>query len=200
MAGMVRSLRVALILWGGILLFLVNGCAGTKKNEAGQGYRVFYNSFETPQDTTLWYWAGTCQFSADAAPGGGKHALLIKGGKLLPAGSFITQPLKYGGYFTLRFWGKMVDIGGYIELSTIADHEIRESIHVPILESTWMPLTSADTLYCPPNQSLMLTVQAGAMVDGQVLVDMLEVRKVGSVFRKPRRPATTPVARGNPAR
>lgn len=190
-----RDHKKFLVIIGLALMMFWAGCAGSGKQGPRDGYRVFYNSFETPQDTSRWYWAGTCQFSHDAAPGGGTQALLVKGGRLLPAGSFITRPLKYGGYFTIRFWAKMVDVGGYVELSTIADHEVGESIHVPIYEPSWMALRSADTLYCPPNQSLMLTVQAGAMVEGQVLVDMLEVRKVGSAKRKPKTVSQASMAR-----
>lgn len=148
------------------------------------GKPVYINSFESPRDTLRWFWVGKHDFSTDVPPGGGNFALELKGDKLIPSAGFITRPLPRGGYFVIECWGKTVNVGGYIELSAVHDHEIVNSIRINILDYDWRHVQSPDTLYCPPNHSLMFTVQSGVYVDGVLRVDKIIIRKVF-----PRRPS-----------
>lgn len=140
---------------------------------------VFFNSFEAPKDTANWYWAGKHSFVDDVPPGGGRQALKVNGGNVLPVGSFLSRPLKHGGYFTVECWGKLLDIGGYIELSTIDRHEIAATVRLNVLEPNWTFVQSQDTLYCPPNHSLMMSIKTGILLDGAMLLDMIRIKKVG---------------------
>ncbi|MGH1363177.1 MAG: hypothetical protein ACRBF0_06440 [Calditrichia bacterium] len=163
-----------------ILLVGASSCARQSISSlpAESGKTVFFNSFEVPGDTKSWYWAGSYRFTKDVPPGGGDSALRIRGIQTLPAASFISKPLRGGGYFTLECWGKNLDIGGTVQLATISNYEITETIQLGIFEEEWEHLESTDTLYVPPNTSLMLTMQAGGPVDGTIFVDNLAIRKV----------------------
>lgn len=174
------------IFTAGILMLalLLAGCVQQVRSGKA-GNTVLYNSFESAHDTTNWYWTGTHRFSSDVPPGGGGQALEVSGGNIFPIGTFITQPLRYGGYFTLQCWGKIRGNGGYVELATISDHEVSDAIQAEIIEPQWQFVRASDTLYCPPNQSLMLTLQAGMVRDGQILVDMIEIKKIASADNPP---------------
>ena len=152
---------------------------------------MFFNSFESPTDTLHWYWAEPSTFTGDVPPGGGSHALEVRGQRILPAASFVTRPLATGGYFVVECWGKAVDIGGYIELASVADHEIASTVQAHITEPRWEMVRSADTLFCPPNSSIMLTMQAGALMPGVMRIDQLRIRKLD----KPLPGGDTPLAR-----
>ena len=172
----VRTPFLLMILFVAGMAF--TGCVKQYSSKNMPKNTVFYNSFEFPQDTINWYWAKESKFTSDTPPGGGKKALRILGNLATPAASFLSQRIKNGGYFTIQCWGKMVDIGGYIELATITNHEKKDAIHVSVLEEEWHLVSTADTLYCPPNSNLMLSIQAGLLMDGTILVDMLQIKKV----------------------
>lgn len=170
-------LKFCLLILG---VFLMMSCSQQLRQKAETTKNtVFFNSFESTQDTLRWYWTESPSFSADTPPGGGTRSLKVEGGMMLPSGTFVSQPLRNGGYFTVQCWGKSLDFGGYIELSTVADHDISEAIQAHIVEPEWQPVAADGILYCPPNKSLMLTLHAGMLVEGGILVDMLEVKKVG---------------------
>ncbi|HQU71041.1 MAG TPA: hypothetical protein PKV71_17200 [Calditrichia bacterium] len=139
---------------------------------------VFFNSFESAQDTMRWYWNGQRSLVRDTPPEGGITALRIAGKQALPVASFLTRPVAKGGYFMIECWGKMEKTGGFIQLSTVSDHQVSEAIQVEIIEPEWRVLRSGDILFCPPNTSLMLTMQAGTVIEGSMLVDMLRIVKV----------------------
>ena len=144
---------------------------------------VFFNSFEAPKDTISWYWSGKQSFVNDVPPGGGRQSLKVDGDNVLPVGSFISRPLKHGGYFTIECWGKIIDVGGYVELSTIAKHEVAQTVRLNVLEPTWTHLKSQKILYCPPNHSLMMSIKTGFYADGSMLLDLIKVKKVGKAKR-----------------
>ena len=173
-----KTVRIALT----ILLIGVVSTSCARQNisplPSKSGKTVFFNSFEVPGDTKSWYWAGSYRLTRDVPPGGGESAIRIKGVEMLPAASFISKPLRGGGYFTLECWGKNLDIGGTVQLATIKNYEITEAIQLGIFEEEWEHLESSDTLFVPPNTSLMLTMQAGGPVDGTIFVDNLTIKKV----------------------
>ena len=151
-----------------LILIVVTSSSCARQNisplPSKTGKTVFFNSFEAPGDTKSWYWAGSYRLTEDVPPGGGDSA--------------IRKPLRGGGYFTLECWGKNLDIGGTVQLATIKNYEITETIQLGIFEEEWEHLESSDTLFVPPNTSLMLTMQAGGPVDGTIFVDNLTIRKV----------------------
>jgi hypothetical protein len=172
-------IKPAILLFTLIAAIFLSGCIKQTHSGKPSGKTVFLNSFETPKDTVQWYWYGEHRLIADAPPGGGRYALEVSGEKSVPVATFISRPLRYGGYFTLQCWGKVNDVGGYVQLSTISDHEVGDAIQLFIMNPEWQHLQSGDVLYCPPNQSLMITVQTGILQDGAVMVDLLQVQKVG---------------------
>ncbi|RMG21664.1 MAG: hypothetical protein D6732_26975 [Methanobacteriota archaeon] len=161
-----------------LLMFVAPGCVPLFKKTDSSGAVVFFNSFETPRDTLSWYWAGKYRLTSDTPPGGGGTAVEIAGGNILPSATFISRPLKHGGFFTLDCWGKTMDVGGYVELAVISDHEIVESISVSIVQPQWKFLQTPQTIFCPPHSSLMITIHAGALSNGKIVVDNIRVKKV----------------------
>jgi hypothetical protein len=180
-ANLINRNYFAFFLLGALIVFFLPGCLKQTRNSAPKAHTVFLNSFESPEDTLSWYWAGEYRLTTDTPPGGGKFALEIKGRNALPAGTFISRPLRHGGYFIIECWGKMKNAGGFVQLATISEHEVTEAIQILILEPEWKFLQSIDTLYCPPNRSLMLSLQAGLDREGEMVIDLLQVKKVGKI-------------------
>lgn len=166
-------------------MVLLSGCFTGMHTSKSAGETVFMNSFETPRDTLNWYWSGKYRLIPDTPPGGGELALEVQGGGAFPAGSFISSPLRYGGYFTVECWGKVKGVAGYVQLATIADHEVVETVRAPILEPEWKRAQSGEALYCPPGKSLMISLQPGQYGEGAMAVDVIEVKKVGKAGEAP---------------
>ncbi|MCK6622661.1 MAG: hypothetical protein L6Q94_19400 [Calditrichia bacterium] len=179
-----RSASLALILSMAAVV-LLSGCFSGMRTSKSPGETVFLNSFETSRDTLSWYWSGKYRLIADTPPGGGALALEVRGGGTFPAGSFISGPLRYGGYFTIECWGKVKGVAGCVQLATIADHEVVEAIRAPILEPEWKRAQSGEALYCPPGKSLMISLQPGQYGEGAMAVDVIEVKKVGKAGEAP---------------
>lgn len=192
--------RFIMILAALLALLILSACMKQTRGGKPSGQTVFLNSFESPRDTLSWYWSGKHRLISDAPPGGGQYALEVKGDRALPAASFISQPLRYGGYFTIQCWGKVNDVGSYLQLSTISDHEVGDAIQLHIMNPEWEFLQSSEVLYCPPNQSLMLSLQAGILKDGAVMVDLIRVQKVGKADKRIAHTGDKRMARDNSSR
>ncbi|RMH75791.1 MAG: hypothetical protein D6681_22045 [Calditrichaeota bacterium] len=164
----------------GMLGGMFSACSASLSRPQGRGgVTVFFNSFEEPGDTLSWYWVGSPTLAGDVPPGGGAHSLKVLSTGLFPAASFLTRPLRRGGAFVLECWGKSEGTGGYVELTVVRNHEPGDAIQAAIVEPQWRQVASADTLYCPPGSSLMLSIQAGSLMRGSILVDMIRIRRVG---------------------
>jgi hypothetical protein len=145
------------------------------------GKTVFFNSFETVSDSAVWFWSGSYKWSPDTPPSGGERSLHINGGRVTPVASMVTKPLAEGGHYRVKCWGKSVNIGGFVELSSVDEHEISESVTLSIINSEWHEIQANDYVYCPPNSKLILTLNAAAVKDGAVLVDLIRIERIGEL-------------------
>ncbi len=171
-----------------LLLFTIawNSCASGARGDRDPrmdvpGTTVFFNSFETVSDSAVWFWSGSYKWSEDTPPSGGERALHINGGRVAPVASMVTKPLAEGGHYRLKCWGKSVNIGGFVELASVGEHDINERVTISIISSEWHEIKANDYVYCPPNSKLMLTLNAAAVKDGAVLVDLIRIEKLGEL-------------------
>lgn len=176
---------IGMLFFSMAAVVLVSGCFNSMHTSKNAGETVFLNSFETPRDTLNWYWSGKYRLISETPPGGGEFALEVQGGSAFPTGSFISSPLRYGGYFVVECWGKVKGVAGYVQLATISNHEVVEAIQAPILEPEWKWVQSGEVLYCPPGKSLMISLQPGQYGQGAMAVDLIEVKKVGKAGEAP---------------
>ena len=137
--------------------------------------RVYFNSFESQGDTIGW--KGLMEFRADAPPLGGKHSVLISGGCIYPHAYYDLPVSQEDNYLIVKCFGKNLSNGGGIELD-LSDNDAHHHIVIGITDTIWRSYQSRDTLYCPRNTRLRLSMSSGGIVPSSMLVDLLEVLKV----------------------
>ena len=150
---------------------------GTQTSTQG-GIVVYSNSFESSQDTVGWRGTGSREFRGDAAPDGGQQSLYVSGGCLWPHAWIELTPDESDGLYILRCWGKDLQIGGEVELN------VEGSMLGPwitVNQKEWVYYESADTLCCPAGKKIVLSMGAGGIVPSAMLVDRIEIVRVGIV-------------------
>ncbi len=144
--------------------------------ESLDGDVFYHNSFEADRDTSGWRGYGAFEFRQEAPGGGGKRSVFISGGCIIPHARLELGPVKDGGSFILRCWGKNLSIGGGVGLYVA--EESPDYIHITINDEDWKFYESADTLYCPPGKKISLEMNSGGFVASSMLVDVLEIVQV----------------------
>ncbi|MBA4313629.1 MAG: hypothetical protein C0417_13475 [Chlorobiaceae bacterium] len=141
------------------------------------GERIYFNSFETSADTIGWN--GWMEFRREAPPIGGQQSVYISGGCIYPH-AYINLPAEnYDRLLILRCWGKNLEIGGLVELRLNPEVSIWPSPHVSIsVNDTLWKFYQSDTLHCPANIPLQLSMSAGGIVPSTMLVDLIEIIRV----------------------
>jgi hypothetical protein len=158
----------------GIAMFL--GCEKNNIISPTPG-PVYFNSFEAGKDTVGWRGYGGIIFMQDAPAGGGKQSLQVSGGCIWPHASFVLPAFRHDGYFIVQCWGKNLMIGGGVELNIAGGYD-KPGIGIPIQNPAWTFYASADTLFCPANCKLELTLGAGGIAASAMLVDLIQIIKV----------------------
>jgi hypothetical protein len=162
---------------GGSLLVAVVLCLSScqKSVEPGEasGEFLYTTSFESDADTVGWWGYGGRTFRYDAPPGGGERSLVVSGGCIIPHACVDLPPLSQAAFVSLRCWGKALERGGAVTLELASDPG--QSIFLSVLDSNWTPHASADSLFCPANEHLRLSLRSGGIVAGAMAVDLLEV-------------------------
>ena len=138
---------------------------------------IYYNSFETKEDTVgIEFFAGKIT-GDDASPGGGKRSLYVSGGCIIPHVVLPIPAQTENGYYQLKCWGK-VDIGnGVVVLSTDSSSE-SNYITISILDTNWKYDLTSDSLYCPANTTMKISIISGGKKPGGMLVDQIEIVKI----------------------
>ncbi len=137
-------------------------------------YTVYVNSFESPSDTVGW--EGLVEFRNDAPPDGGTQSLFVSGGCVMPHAMYELEPLFEDSYLTVRCWGKRLLDGGIVHLGSQGMFYEGVSLHVS--DSVWTFYESPDSIFCPANQSVYISLASGGFVPDSMLVDMIEVVRV----------------------
>jgi hypothetical protein len=136
---------------------------------------LYFNSFETTQDTTGI--GGYCflDLVKDAPPEGGNQSLAVSCGCIGPHANFKIGPFSSDNNVKLSFWGKGKDAGGSVSMKIESDYI---GINIPGNNTSWRYYSSDDTLRCPAGKEITISLSAGGAASGQITVDMLKVEKV----------------------
>lgn len=136
--------------------------------------RIYSNSFEAPIDTVGWN--GWIEFQRDAPPMGGQQSVYISGGCIYPHAYINLPAVKYDCSLIFQCWGKNLEIGGLVELRL--NPEISRcpppSVSISVNDTLWK-FYQSDTLHCPANIPLQLSMSAGGIVPSAILVDLIEI-------------------------
>ncbi|MFQ6113664.1 MAG: hypothetical protein ACE5NG_06185 [bacterium] len=138
---------------------------------------VYFNSFESKNDTVAWRGYGHIEFRNDTPEEGGKRSLYVSGGCIVPHASFVLPSHPEDGYYHLQCWGKNLASGGGVSL-TIYGHEDTHQISLQVHESEWTFIEAESTLFCPGNYRMKLTLNSGGIVASAMLVDLIQIIRV----------------------
>jgi hypothetical protein len=144
---------------------------------AGSKQIIYYNSFESAEDTVGFSGYGYYDFKAEPSPDGGNYSLYVSGGCLWPHVSVEIPAQETDGYYQLAGWGRNPEIGGNVELH----NNLRipnESIYFNVTDSAWTYYTADSILYCPAGQSMTLMMGAGGFVSSAMFVDQIQILKL----------------------
>ncbi|UCE17709.1 MAG: hypothetical protein JSV84_12600 [Gemmatimonadota bacterium] len=141
---------------------------------------VYFNSFESDEDTTGWRWIFQEMFVADPAPGCGRQSLFIGGGCTQPAAYIELPSQAEDSYYIVSCWGKAneSDRGGKIVLTTGDVGEERDETELIIHGTEWVSYASEESLYCPADNTLRIELWIGGFVPAYMFVDCIKVEKV----------------------
>lgn len=164
------------ITFVGIILVVTVACDKSVEPEMRNVDSVYFNSFESSEDTVGWWGYGAIGFWSDAPPNGGKQSLYVSGGCIVPHATVDLNAMMTDSYIILRCWGKNLAIGGGVSLKLPGD--VPRSISIVVVDTAWKSYVSPDTLFCPANQSIRLSLAAGGIAPSAMLVDLVEVIRV----------------------
>jgi hypothetical protein len=158
-------------------LLIITSCEKVKidPTQGNSGQQVYFNSFESESSTAGWI-GYAFSFKDDAPEKGGKKSLCISGGCILPHAEFEISPQPFDCHLVLTCWGKCLDNGGGVSL--YVNQKGYGGTNISISEKKWAFYTSPDILFCPANTSMTLSMMAGGIVSGSILVDMIEIKKI----------------------
>ncbi len=160
------------------LLFLLLVACGGKSGIIGPvAGSIYFNSFESAQDTIGWKGSGSIDFSEDAPPGGGKRSLFVSGACSVPHAVFTLPALAEDGYYRLQCWGKNLQLGGSVRLAV---EGLETGQQVVVQDSNWVFLETNQPLFCPKHYHLCLMLSSGGIVASAMLVDLIQIIKVSN--------------------
>jgi hypothetical protein len=172
---MKTSITIPMFLFSFIVLLIGCKTPPPTAEQPVRGEEVYYNSFESPGDTSGW--GGYMRFTDDAPPPGGNHSAFISGGCIIPHAYVTIVAPSYDTYLILRCWGKNLSNGGEIRL--IRKNDWGGAITILINDTTWTRYQSADELFCPAGDTLSLELTSGGFIGSSMLIDLIEVVRVG---------------------
>jgi hypothetical protein len=144
---------------------------------AGSEKIIYYNSFESADDTAGFSGYGYYDFKGEPSPDGGKYSLYVSGGCIWPHVMVDLPAKETDGYYRLEGWGRNLEIGGTVELH----NNLRwrdESISFSVSDSVWLYYSSDSILFCPAGQPMTLMMGAGGIIPSAMLVDQIKVIRV----------------------
>ena len=181
LSGVIMKSKIHFAFMNCIFFFISAVLFITQLSQAQQGNIVIYfNSFESPQDTIGWQGYGAREFRNDVPPSGGNQSLYISGGCIVSHAWIELGPFEEDGFFQLRCWGKDLAIGGGIWLEEEGDYP-RDQIGMVINQKEWKYYESAETLFCLAGKKIILSMGAGGIASSAMLVDKVEIVNVQSI-------------------
>ncbi len=138
---------------------------------------IYYNSFETAEDTAGFSGYGYYVFRDESSPDGGNYSLYVTGACAWPHVKVEIPAQSTNGYYQLKGWGRNLGVGGSVELyNNWPGHE--NSIYIGIIDSVWTHYTANSILYCPEGHSMILIMGAGGFIPSAMLVDQIKIIKI----------------------
>jgi hypothetical protein len=140
---------------------------------------IYFNSFESDEDTTGWRWLDPEMFVKIPAPGGGKNSLHIGGGCTMPT-AFLTLPPQYEeGNYLMSCWGKIDESsGGRVYLTTSDVHNDSVTVRLDVHSLEWQFLQTETSLHCSMEDTMRIEIWIGGIVPNSMYIDLLKVEKV----------------------
>ncbi|MFC1529512.1 hypothetical protein ACFL41_00430 [Gemmatimonadota bacterium] len=136
---------------------------------------IYRSSFETL--VSVWAWKGVngVERSNGACPGGGAYSGYVSGGCEGPHAYLDLPPSKRDRHLIIRFWAKVLELQGHLEFAAL---NTDQHIWITVNDTTWTHYPASDTLFCPANRTLRITMGSGGIEPGAMLVDLMEVETV----------------------
>ena len=144
-------------------------------NKESSSEQIYFNSFESQSDIDGWQ-GNAFSFASTASPHGGVKSLKVSGGCVLPHAQYTVDAQSTDCKIFLKLWGKNLSNGGGVSLWV--NKAGYKEINISISKLDWTLYESQDTIFCPANTSLTLSIVAGGFIGSTVLVDMIEIRKL----------------------
>ncbi|UCE17710.1 MAG: hypothetical protein JSV84_12605, partial [Gemmatimonadota bacterium] len=150
-------------------------------DECLPGNVIYFNSFETSEDTIDWIGLSTRMFIDDSVPGCGRKSLHIGGGaaSMQPIAILEFQPQSKEGYYTMSCWGKSMNYGSIV--LTTPEHGWDEDniIELRIEGPEWNLYTTEESVFCTGNHRLQIGIIVHGYFSGHsIFVDCLKVECV----------------------
>ena len=172
-----NAMRLITYIFSLVLSFFVILSCSKKCVEPTPDF-VYFNSFESPADTTGWHDIYPEMFVDNPAPKGGKQSLYIGGGCIHPT-AYLDLPQVRSGYYTVSCWGKIPEPtqAGTIVLVKVNQDGEREEIELIINRKSWTFYRSKESLYCPANCDLRIEMYIGGIVGANMFIDCIGIEK-----------------------
>jgi hypothetical protein len=137
----------------------------------------YFNSFEADSDLIGWQGISVYDLYGDAPLQGGLKSVYISGGCLYPHAFYIFNPADRDINVLMEFYGKNLDIGGFVELR-IGSNYGRNSLQIQVMDSTWRYYESDSTLLWPADSTMTLMMNSGGYAPSAMLIDCLRLTEV----------------------
>jgi hypothetical protein len=137
---------------------------------------LYQNSFEANADTVGLYGFGPKSFSGDVPAGGGRRSLCVTGGCTVPHVCCDLLLVDAESRLKLSCWGKMQSRGGRIELSLCTSSS--PVLSITIKDTVWTQYQSAETIVCPKNERLHLSMCTDTTANSSMLVDVVTIVRI----------------------
>ena len=172
----------------GFLLFCVlafAGCdyfdAADTLNPGSNSPTVFSASFEREADLAGWNGFGVLELYDASPAGGGDRSAYVSGGCPIPH-SALTFVAPVDGSLRVEAWAKSLILGGGFALERTSTEttgeQSNDAIGIHVSAQEWAHYKSESTLRVRRGERLQLSMGAGGIVAGAMLVERVEVKLV----------------------
>jgi hypothetical protein len=172
--------RIVLYLITGLSLLFNNNCSSLLSPETGKDTLFYFNSFENPKDLDGWEGYAFEVVEGDVPPVGGKKALHVAGGCVIPHATYLFEAAPTDRKYILSVWGKWLNGSGGISLETEPNpiSSYRPYIGMAIDHPEWSFYETEDTLTVPATIPFRLSIVAGGIISGAILVDRVSIIQI----------------------
>lgn len=163
-----------------MLVLILAGCIFSSCILKPEPTTYYFNSFETPKDTTDWQGVSYDMFKNEPGPNGGRKSLYISGGSSQPTASLNLRECKETSDFKISFWAKINENNqsGSIILSVMDQETKLNEIVMNVAGNNWTFYESDKSITCPAGNFLKVEIMIGGIVLASMNVDLLKIEKI----------------------